>query len=102
MVQPEKATLALGVGEPARAMTLEDFRRRWPAWPVSNDQEGEDQAAAYAHVLHTLLIERLVAPGESIEGRLAFKLGAAREALVLKLPLRDGRRERAATLRWTL
>jgi hypothetical protein len=99
---PQQATLSVGTGEPVPALTLDAYRRRWPAWPVTNDREGEDQAAAYAHVLQTLLLERQVPPGEVTEGRLAFPLRPAREALTLKLPVRFMRETRVPTLRWAL
>lgn len=99
---PQKATLAYGEGTVVHARTLDDYRRRWPAWAVTNDQEGEDQAAAYANVLGSLLIERQVPPGESTEGRLAFPVHPAKGALTLSVPYALGRKELSATLRWTL
>jgi hypothetical protein len=99
---PQKATLAYGEGTSARARTLDDYRRRWPTWAVTNDQEGQDQAAAYQHVLSTLLIERQVPPGESTEGRLAFPVQPAKDALTLSLPYAIGRKALVATLRWPL
>jgi hypothetical protein len=99
---PHQATLSVGTGDPVSALTLDAYRRRWPAWPVTNNQEGEDQAAAYAHVLQTLLLERQVPAGETTEGRLAFPVRPAREALTLKLPVRFMRETRVLTLRWAL
>lgn len=99
---PQKATLAYGEGTVEHARTLDDYRKRWPAWAVTNDQEGEDQAAAYANVLGSLLIERQVPPGDSTEGRLAFPAHPAKDALTLRLPCAIGRKELVATLRWTL
>jgi hypothetical protein len=99
---PQKATLSLGQGTPERARGLDDYRKRWPTWAVTSNQEGEDQAAAYAHVLGTLLLERQVPPGGSTEGRLAFPVRPAREALTLKLPYALGRKEKEAVLRWSL
>jgi hypothetical protein len=99
---PHQATLSVGTGDPVNALTLDAYRRRWPAWPVTNDQQGEDQSAAYAHVLQTLLLERQVPAGEATEGRLAFPVRPAREALTLKLPVRFMRETRLLTLRWAL
>lgn len=99
---PQQATLSVGTGDPVSALTLEAYRKRWPAWPVTNDQEGTDQSAAYTHVLQTLLLERQVPAGESTEGRLAFPVRPAREALTLKLPVRFMRETRVLTLRWAL
>lgn len=99
---PHQATLSVGTGDPVPALTLADYRLRWPAWPVTNNQEGEDQTAAYTHVLQTILLERQVPAGEATEGRLAFPVRPARAALTLRLPVRFTRSARVVSLEWQL
>ena len=98
---PEAATLALGEGRVEAARTLDDYRKRWPTWAVTNDQQGHDQNAAYTFVLDSLLIERVLPPGEAVEGRLAFPAGPVSAGLTLRLPYRMGREAHALTMTWS-
>ena len=97
---PDRATLADGAGARHPARTLADFRARWPAWPVTTDEEDFDRRAAYAHVLDTLLVEREVPAGRETTGILAFPAFPGKGRIVLTLPHRLGFRLHAATLTW--
>jgi hypothetical protein len=102
VVVPDKATLHYGLATTQPARTLADYRKRWPTWAVTNGQEAEDQGQAYAFVLKSLMIERQLLPHASTEGRLAFPVEPAKDALTLTLPYRIGHASRRLTLRWPL
>lgn len=97
---PERATLQMGIEKPLAALNLTDFRRKWPKWAVSNDEEAADRQVAYAHILDTLLIERQILPGSSVEGILAFVRRAPRDTARLTLPYRAGPHTFQATAHW--
>lgn len=90
VVLPQLATLALGDREPSLARTLDDYRRRWPAWAAGGATERADQAASYGHVLARLLLERRVGPGATAAGALAFPARGGPGALTLRLPYQAG------------
>jgi hypothetical protein len=90
VVQPQAATLQIGTAAPLKTRSLDDYRKRWPTWPVSTQDEGTDQAFAYKQVLDTLLLERLVHAGESVNGRLAFPAEHGSGPMSLKLPYKVG------------
>lgn len=97
---PAEARLQVDRSAEARPRSLDDFRARWPSWAVANTQQGEDRDAAYRFVLDTLLLERLVPPGESASGRLAFPLGAETGDLKLSLPYKEGRHKPVLLFKW--
>lgn len=102
VVLPHQATLAVDGGTPHPARTLADYRKRWPTWAVTHPDEGEDQGAAYQHVVDTLLIERVVRAGQSSEGRLAFPRAVAKSELVVRLPYQVGFRKQHLELKWSV
>jgi hypothetical protein len=97
---PHQATLSIdgGAGRPAR--TLADYRKRWPSWAVTSDDEGEDQGAAYRHVVDTLLIERIVRSRQRADGRVAFPRVVAKSTVTMTLPLQEGFVKRNLELTW--
>lgn len=100
VVQPTGATLSLDGGPGLRARVMDDYRKRWPTWAVTHPDEGTDQAAAYAELLETILIERALPPGGMVEGRLAFPAGPVLRSITLSLPIESDRVKRLAVLDW--
>jgi hypothetical protein len=101
---PQQATLAVGADKSRKARTLDDYRKRWPAWAAVGAEQLADRDFAYHAVLETLLIERLVPAGGEAKGRLAFPTGVVLSGaeMALALPYRVARHEAVATLRWRL
>jgi hypothetical protein len=97
---PEKATIADDGGTPRKARTLNEFRARWPGWPVETDEQESDRKAAYEHVLGLLLIEREVQPGMETAGVLAFPAFTPRHRLILTFPYRVGFKGSELKLAW--
>lgn len=102
VVLPDKSTLTIDGAAPRVNRTLADYRKRWPSWAVTTAEEGEDQAAAYKHVVDTILIERLVRPGQTAEGRMAFPRAVAKSEMVLRLPYQVGFRKQHLELTWRI
>jgi hypothetical protein len=97
---PRDATLVQDGGEPRRARTLDDYRRRWPTWAIEGDEQAHDRHAAYGAVLDSILLERHLAPGGRAAGRLAFPGGRGAGSLTLQLPVLLGTRRETARWRW--
>jgi hypothetical protein len=97
---PERATLRTGSGRVLSALTLSDFRRRWPQWALTSDEQAADRQTAYAYILDTLWIERQVLPGDVQEGFLVFPRGPLGESATLEFPYRESQQLLTATAAW--
>ncbi|MEB3198748.1 MAG: hypothetical protein VKP62_16245 [Candidatus Sericytochromatia bacterium] len=102
LVQPEGAHLLVDGIVDRRALSLTDYRRRWPLWALADEQQAADRAVAYRHLLDTLWFERAIPPGESHEAQLAFVSAACAVNLELRLPLRLGDKLESARFEWTM
>lgn len=105
IVLPQHATLAFGQGPARASRTLDDYRKRWPAWAAVSDEEKADQQFAYQTLLDTLLIERYLGPGKRLLGEIAFPLQPlppAGAAMTLTLPFRIGLEDQTASFQWRL
>ncbi|MBI6546136.1 MAG: hypothetical protein HY692_05040 [Cyanobacteria bacterium NC_groundwater_1444_Ag_S-0.65um_54_12] len=86
-LRPQEATLQAG-GRVLAALTLEDYKRNWPTYPIVNAEIAKDQAAAFTFVLRSMLLERQIMPDERVGGRLAFPAPAgAKGDVILRLPV---------------
>lgn len=94
------ATLTLADGHALKPLTLDDYRDRWPTWPIVGADEAADQRFAYQRVLDTLLLARMVPPGETARGRMAFANAVGPLPMTLRMPYRLGLASAAVTLTW--
>jgi len=97
---PERATLRTGSGRVLSALTLSDFRRRWPQWALTSDEQAADRQTAYTHILNTLWIERQVLPGHVQDGLLVFPRGPLGDSAIVEFPYRESQQLLTATAAW--
>ncbi|HEY9722346.1 MAG TPA: hypothetical protein V6D47_10045 [Oscillatoriaceae cyanobacterium] len=94
------ATLTLANGQVYKPLTLDDYRDRWPTWPIVGADEAADQHFAYQAVLTTILLQRMVPPGQSAAGRLAFAGVTGAMPMSLRVPFSVGLENETVTLDW--
>ncbi|MEB3284169.1 MAG: hypothetical protein VKN33_02655 [Candidatus Sericytochromatia bacterium] len=99
-IQPAKARIITGKSRLHPALTLTDFRRKWPKWAINSAEEALDRQTAYEHILNTLLIERHLRPVAVDEGWLAFPRVSALQSATVEFPYRINGQTRVASATW--